>query len=315
LQVKYFCPGSCPDLAIERPRDLGCKEFGQGSSCEDLLKRKHVLWLRGEDEDNSSDVRRHTGCVYFSIYDECIEVVRPPDRGNFGPEYRYEDENNCEVRMKTGCLYYGGEPCVDVPYDEAIFLPKAESVGNFGPRRCEGIESDLRTATGVKYFSGLSDDDGFQRNVLAREESLFGPDGVEGNNSDIRTWTGKEYFRPISPEVEVVTKSQESEFGFSGKPANTSDIRRETGEVFYGPPPGFVPKEEVKEKPILTAEHGENTSDMRTDTGCKYYSGGSCNDIVVMRDLLEVNHQLYLFVCEIPVMRFLQIAYSNLPFC
>jgi hypothetical protein len=57
--VKYFCPGSCDNVAQERPRNTGLREFGPNDIGDNTAGFDRC------PNPNSSDVRAETGCKNF----------------------------------------------------------------------------------------------------------------------------------------------------------------------------------------------------------------------------------------------------------
>lgn len=299
--MRYFCPDSCLDLAPERPRDTGLQTFVPPVTSRDSLAPVDV---ETDEEDECPSVKyfctpscenvaveipRDTGRRYFvgapsalpppppeqsddairyfvAVDTDRVPVERPRETGEreFGPPeialvgaYNLSDE-----RTETGCVYYSGEPCIDVVTADRSARPPPPPEKYFCPGVCAHLPPEAPRDTGLAYFAPPTP----SASSVGDDESSADVDDAEPyafNLSDVRHKTGYLYFRgramhqgypPVRYFCPGSCESLEPE------------PERDTGTEYFGV---AAP---ARRSSLVGFQ--ANLSDVRTETGCRYFGVG-----------------------------------------
>ena len=265
--VKYFCSPSTENVRVERQRSTGLSYFGG------IDYRSVRYFCPGPCDHMTPELERDTGLGMFigSAYDEGEYKVNPvPEFGNL-----------CDIRIISGCHYYGGDSCVTKIETYADELP---SVRYFCPGSCLELEPEQERETGLRYFSTA-------REVDSAIDSLA---QIEVEDVVDEYHSVKYFCTPSCDNVAVEVPRETGKRYFTGKPTTTTTSATPQ-EYIVRPSKYFVAVDTDKvdfERPRETGErefgpldtsldgYDSNLSDTRTETGCIYYSGKPCIDVV-----------------------------------
>ena len=252
--VKYFCTPSCENVAVEIPRDTGKRYFtGKPTTTSQPATR---------DEAASS------GRYFVAVATDKVAVERQRETGEreFGPPdvtlVGY-DSNLSDTRAETGCIYYSGEPCIDVvTADRTVKPPRPEKY--FCPGVCDHMPAETPRETGLMYFGGAASPSSSATESLADEVTT---EEYAFNLMDVRLKTSYWYYsgkmyEGYPPVRYFCPGSCES---LAPEPV------RLTGSDYFG--------SEAVARVSSRLGFEANLSDVRTETGCRYFGGGPCVEV------------------------------------
>ena len=272
--VKYFCTPSCVNVRVERQRSTGLSYFGG------IDYRSVRYFCPGPCEHMPPEPERDTGVRTFigSVYDDEVYRVHPvPEFGNL-----------CDIRVISGCHYYSGSRCAEKIPTEDVGDPLLQ-VRYFCPGSCTELPPEQPRDTGLYYFSKrpheVTSTDALAQVDIEDEADeyptvkYFCTPSCEDVSFEIPRETGRRYFEP---KTMTTTKSVAL--------APTRPDVVQPGRYFVAVPTDRVPVERPRETgerefggpdETLLGYDG-NLSDTRTETGCVYYSGEPCIDVVTV---------------------------------
>lgn len=261
--VKYFCTPSTENVPLERKRSTGLRHFGG------IDYRSVRYFCPGICDYMPPEPERDTGLQMFigSAYDEAEYHVNPiPEFGNLS-----------DIRVISGCHYYGGGSCVDEGITLAMSAKDLSDV--------EDLETPSeQLGETEKAYSGKLTDVVWSTDSLAQMEveddvdellsvKYFCTPSCENVSVEMPRETGRRYFtsepsttRPAAPQDDAVQSGRY--FVAVATDKVPVERQRETGEREFGPPDETL------------VGYDSNLSDTRTETGCVYYSGEPCIDVV-----------------------------------
>ena len=272
-RVRYFCSPSCENIPVERQRSTGDTYFGR------VDYRSVWYFCPGSCDYMPSEPERDTGLRTFigSAYDDEVYHVNPiPEFGNLS-----------DLRVISGCHYYGGDRCVEklatVGPTVVAYRPSLFEVRYYCPGSCLELTPEQVRDTGVPDF-GKSIDDVSTTDSVAQFEleddldecpsvKYFCTPSCENVLPEEPRETGKRYFSVKTKKPTAAARRDDG--GLPTRYFVTVDTDnvpierpRETGAREFGPPDESL------------VGYDGNLSDVRTETGCIYYSGEPCVDIL-----------------------------------
>jgi len=311
--VRYFCPGSCLELPAEKPRDTGLTYYSKPpdyASSTDSLAAPSDVGDEGDEfpsakyfctpscENVSVEMPRDTGKRYFigggkpattkptpapqdepvrprryfvGVETDKVDIERPRDTGDreFGPADRSlvgYDYNLSDLRTETGCIYYSGEPCIDVVTASKIAKPPPKPEKYFCPGICDHMPPEVPRDTGLAYFGPAPSLSSSVTESLA-DELVQSVEEYAFNLMEVRVKTGYLYFsgkmwEGYPPVRYFCSGSCES---LAPEPV------RQTGSDYFG--------SDVVAHVSSRVGFEANLSDVRTETGCRYYGPGPCVEV------------------------------------
>lgn len=267
--VKYFCTPSCENVQVERQRSTGLTYFGG------IDYRSVRYFCPGLCDYMPPEPERDAGLRMFtgSAYAEAEYRVNPvPEFGNL-----------CDIRVISGCHYYGSGSCVE---KIASSWPDLAGERYFRPGSSLDILPEQASETGQLYYDVKRTDLVSSTDSLAQIEveddvdeyhavKYFCSPSCENVAVEVPRGTGKRYFtgQPTTTTTSMPTPQDDTvQPGryFVGVATDKVPVERprETGERQFGPPD------------VTLVGYDSNLSDTRTETGCVYYSGEPCVDVV-----------------------------------
>ena len=266
--VKYFCTPSTENVLPERQRSTGLSYFGG------IDYRSVRYFCPGPCDHMPPERERDTGLRMFigSAYDEEVYRVNPvPEFGNLS-----------DLRVISGCHYYGGGSCVE---KVVAFVAESFEVRYFCPGSCLELPAEQPREPGFLYFGRPSD-------YVSSLDSLAEVDEV-ADETDVFP-TVKYFCTPSCEYVAVEVPRETGKQFFTPKPSTrpptttADDVAPPSGRYFVGVATERVPVERERETgerefgapDVTLVGYDSNLSDTRTETGCIYYSGEPCIDVV-----------------------------------
>ena len=266
--VKYFCTPSTENIRVERQRSTGLRHFGG------IDYRSVRYFCPGRCDHMPSEPERDTGLLKFIgwAYDEAEYRVNPiPEFGNL-----------CDVRVISGCHYYGGSKCVKkIMTVESLEALPGERY--FCPGSCVELPAEKPRDTGLLYYGPPADfvpSTDSLAEVDVEDEvdehpsvKYFCTPSCENVAVEMPRETGKRYFTGTTPtktHAEPQDDTVPSGRYFIAVATDKVPVERprETGEREFGAPD------------VTLVGYDSNLSDTRTESGCVYYSGEPCVDVV-----------------------------------
>ena len=256
--VKYYCTPSCENVPVERQRSSGLSYFGGGFDYRSVR-----YFCPGECDHMPPEPERDTGRWAFvgSAYVEPEFLVNPiPEFGNLS-----------DVRVISGCHCYGGGRCVD-----RLARPSPpHEVRYFCPDSCLELAPEEPRDTGLATFGAVSSKDSLVSMELEDEEDecpsvkYFCTPSCENVAVEVPRETGRRYFAGGLIPPTPAPPSDDVRY-FVGVVTDRVPVERprETGEREFGPADDI----------LFGYDH--NLSDMRTQSGCVYYGGEPCIEVV-----------------------------------
>jgi len=268
--VKYFCPPSTENVRVERQRSTGLTYF------HGVDYRSVRYFCPGKCDYMPAEPERDTGSQMFIgwAYDDAEYRVNPiPEFGNL-----------CDVRVVSGCHYYGGGKCVKkIMTVESLEALPGERY--FCPGSCVEMRAEQPRDTGLLYYGPPAD-------FVSSTDSLppvdigdevddhpsvkyFCTPSCENVTVEMPRDTGKRYFTGATPikttgHVEPQGDTVPSGRYFIAVATDQVPVERprETGEREFGAPD------------VTLVGYDSNLSDTRTESGCVFYSGEPCIDVI-----------------------------------